>query len=361
MTAPYVSISNLSVAFGPTPAVDRVGFDVGSGEHVTLLGPSGCGKTTTLRAIAGLERPSSGRIIIDGKPVYDAAAGHNLPPEKRGLSMVFQSYAIWPHMTVFDNVAFSFKVRGIPRARTRPAVEKALALVDLAGFAKRSATELSGGQQQRVALARAIAYESKVILFDEPLSNLDAQLRIAMRNELADLRRRLGFTAVYVTHDQDEAFSLSDRIIVMRAGRIEQQGSPAELYGLPRTRFVASFLGVKNILDAEVGTTAPGERVEARLAPELVMSATAPWGSQPGKRSAVGFRPMDVRLTTGADSTAGISGTMVRRLFVGDLVHYFVRTGAIEICAFDRPRAELTEGTAVRWQVAPESCLVLQD
>jgi iron(III) transport system ATP-binding protein len=361
MTRPFVSISNLSVAYGPTPAVDHVGFDVGSGEHVTLLGPSGCGKTTTLRAIAGLERPSNGRILIDGKPVYDAETGRNLPPEKRGLSMVFQSYAIWPHMTVFDNVAFSFKVRGIPRARTRPAVENALALVDLAGFAERSASELSGGQQQRVALARAIAYESKVVLFDEPLSNLDAQLRIAMRNELADLRRRLGFTAIYVTHDQDEAFSLSDRIIVMRAGRIEQQGSPAELHGLPRTRFVASFLGVKNILDAEVGTAAPGDRVEARLAPGLVLPATAPWGSQGGKRRAVAFRPMDVRLTTGAGATAGISGTIVRTLFVGDLVHYFVRTGAIEICAFDRPRAELKEGTAVRWQVAPETCLVLQD
>ena len=361
MSPAFVTVQDLVVAFGPTSAVSHVGFEVGAGEHVTLLGPSGCGKTTTLRAIAGLERPSGGRITIDGRPIYDAVTGHNLPPEQRGLSMVFQSYAIWPHMTVFENVAFSFKVRGIPGRQTRVAVEKALALVDLAGFAERSATKLSGGQQQRVALARAIAIDSKVILFDEPLSNLDAQLRVAMRAELADLRKRLGFTAIYVTHDQEEAFSLSDRIIVMRAGMIEQHGTPTDLYRLPRTRFVASFLGVKNILAAEIGASAPGARVEARLAPDIALQALAPWGCESGKAAAVCFRPMDVTLDAGRDAKDGIPGTVVRSLFVGDLVHYFVRSGAIEVCAYDRPRPEFAEGSSVRWRVAPDNCLVLRD
>jgi iron(III) transport system ATP-binding protein len=236
MSAGFLEVEGLVVRYGPVIAVDGIGFRVERGEHLTLLGPSGCGKTTTLRAIAGLEAPSAGRIVIDGMPVCDVVAGQNVPPERRGLSMVFQSYAIWPHMTVFENVAFGFRVRGIARGKARPAVERALALVDLAGLADRPATRLSGGQQQRVALARAIAYDTKIVLLDEPLSNLDAQLRLQMRTELRDLRRRLGFTAIYVTHDQEEAFALSDRIIVMRGGRIEQQGTPSEIHRAPCTR-----------------------------------------------------------------------------------------------------------------------------
>ena len=359
MTNAFISVEELVVAFAAVPAVDHVALDVGAGEHVTLLGPSGCGKTTTLRAIAGLERPVSGRISIDGKTVYDAATRHNLPPEQRGLSMVFQSYAIWPHMSVFDNVAFSFKVRGIARDRMRAAVDRALALVDLTGYADRSAAKLSGGQQQRVALARAIAIGSQVILFDEPLSNLDAQLRIAMRGELAALRKKLGFAALYVTHDQDEAFSLSDRILIMHAGRIEQQGPPAELYGLPRTRFVANFLGIKNILDAEVAAAAPGARVQARLTPGIGIAATAPWGIPAGKPLVACFRPIDVQLGLGPGP--GIAGIIARTQFTGDLMHYFIRSDGIEICAYDRPRPALVEGSTVHWQVPADRCLILGD
>ena len=359
MTRPFINVAELVVAFGPTRAVDRVGFDVGAGEHVTLLGPSGCGKTTTLRAIAGLERPADGSITIDGRLVYDAASRRNLPPEGRGLSMVFQSYAIWPHMSVFDNVAFSFKVRGIARERTRAAVDRALALVDLAGFADRSAVGLSGGQQQRVALARAIAIGSRAILFDEPLSNLDAQLRTTMRGELAELRRKLGFAALYVTHDQDEAFSLSDRIVVMRAGHVEQQGRPTELYHLPRTRFVASFLGIKNILKVQVAAAAPNSLVQARVAPDIVLAATAPWGCAAGTPAVVCFRPIDVRVELGAG--AGVAGVIVRTQFTGDLKHYFIRSAGIEICAYDRPRPDLVEGSAVHWHVAPDKCLILDE
>ena len=356
MTA-AVSVEELVVGYGAVTAVDRVSFTVGVGEHLTLLGPSGCGKTTTLRAIAGLERPRSGRIAIDGVSVYDSSAGFEAPPEKRQVSMVFQSYAIWPHMSVFDNVAFPFRVRGISRERSRAAVEGALALVDLAGFGDRPATRLSGGQQQRVALARAVAFESKVVLLDEPLSNLDAQLRVQMRSELSDLRRRLGFTAIYVTHDQEEAFSLSDSIVVMHAGRIEQQGKPADMHRAPRTRFVASFLGMRNIFEAEISPAADG-LVEARLADDTVLRARDPWGDGRPGSAAVAFHPSDVHVQR---HTAGAAGRVTRSLFGGVTAQIFVSSGPLEICAVTRPHTDLVEGSMVSWHVAPEDCLVLRE
>ena len=364
MSAEFLRVEGLAVRYGPIAAVEGVDLRVSQGEHLTLLGPSGCGKTTTLRAIAGLERPSAGWIALEGAPVFDAAQGLDTPPEKRGFSMVFQSYAIWPHMTVSENVGFGFRARGIARETARPAVERALSLVDLADYADRPASQLSGGQQQRVALARAIAYETKVVLLDEPLSNLDAQLRLAMRGELGELRRRLGFTAIYVTHDQEEAFALSDRIVVMRAGRVEQEGTPAELHQAPRTRFVASFLGMKNILDAEIRPLSTGGGMaEARLGAEIVLRARDPHanGAAAGA-GAVGFRPVDVRLEAGtANPGEGTAGVVTRSLFLGDIAQYHIRSGPIVICAHDRPRAELAEGAPVNWRVDPEKCLVLRE
>ncbi|HYB10987.1 MAG TPA: ABC transporter ATP-binding protein [Alphaproteobacteria bacterium] len=360
----FLEVEHLTAGYGPLVAVEDVTFAVSQGEHVTLLGPSGCGKTTTLRTIAGLETPKSGRIVIDGKVIFDADEGRNVPPEKRGLAMVFQSYAIWPHMSVFDNVGFGFRVRGIGRRQARPAVERALSLVTLSAVAGRPASALSGGQQQRVALARAIAYESKVLLLDEPMSNLDAQLRTEMREELNDLRRQLGFTAVYVTHDQEEAFALSDRIVVMRGGRIEQQGAPSEIYCAPKTSFVAAFLGMKNIFDAELYPIS-GDRkmVEARLAPDVVLRVLNSWITAAASHPArIGFRPIDVRLeTAGAAPAEGTPGIVTRSLFLGDVAHYYVRSGPIEICAHGRPRSEIVEGRAVRWSVDPDRCVVLRE
>ncbi|HEV3185251.1 MAG TPA: ABC transporter ATP-binding protein [Xanthobacteraceae bacterium] len=355
-----VTVEDLIVGYGAVTAVDHIGFAVEAGEHLTLLGPSGCGKTTMLRAIAGLERPRGGRIAIGPATVYDDNAGIDVAPEKRGVSMVFQSYAIWPHMSVADNVGFPLRVRGVARKAARPAVEQALALVDLAGFADRPATRLSGGQQQRVALARAIAFETRVVLFDEPLSNLDAQLRLQMRGELADLRRRLGFTAIYVTHDQEEAFSLSDRIMVMREGRIEQRGTPAEIHATPRTRFVAGFLGVRNIFEADIAGTGDGT-AEARLADGTVLRARDPWGGGNG-RATVAFRPSAVSLEPMvAAGRQGRAGTVVRSLFIGDMVQVFVGSGPLEVCAQVRPRPDLVPGSAVAWHVAPDDCLVLRE
>src|SRR4051812_22102257 len=226
---PHIEVDRLEMRYGNVTAVRGVSFNVIPGEQLTLLGPSGCGKTTTLRAIAGLEQPCGGEIRIAGAAVYSSQRGIHVPAEKRGLSMVFQSYAIWPHMTVFDNVAYGLRVRRAGTAEIAEKVAHALDLVQMRSFASRPASQLSGGQQQRVALARAFVFSPSVLLFDEPLSNLDAKLRADMRIELRELQHRLGITSVYVTHDLEEALAMSDRIVVMRDGLIEQTGTPDEI------------------------------------------------------------------------------------------------------------------------------------
>ncbi len=250
--APAVQVEGLAIRYGATTVVSDVSFQARPGEQLTLLGPSGCGKTTTLRAVAGLEKPSAGRISVGGTVMFDASAGLNMPAERRGLSMVFQSYAIWPHMTVFENVAYGLRVRRTADAELRKRVGDALDLVQMGGFAQRHASQLSGGQQQRVALARACAFSPSVLLFDEPLSNLDAKLRGDMRIELRELQHRLGVTSLYVTHDLEEALAMSDQILVMRAGHIEQSGPPGEIYNYPRTAFVADFVGSSNLIRGTV-------------------------------------------------------------------------------------------------------------
>lgn len=245
---PHIEVSGLELYYGAVPAVRGVSFTVLAGEQLTLLGPSGCGKTTTLRAVAGLEQPTAGEIRIDGAPVYSSARKINVPAEKRGLSMVFQSYAIWPHMSVFDNVAYGLRVRRLGAAEITEKVGHALDMVQMRDFAGRRASQLSGGQQQRVALARAFVFQPSVLLFDEPLSNLDAKLRADMRIELRELQHRLGITSLYVTHDLEEALAMSDRIVVMREGRVEQTGTPDEIYRLPRSAFVADFIGSANLI-----------------------------------------------------------------------------------------------------------------
>src|SRR5437763_10751987 len=245
---PHIEVANLEIHYGDVPAVRGVSFEVAPGEQLTLLGPSGCGKTTTLRAIAGLEQPSGGEIRIGGAPVYSSAQRVNIPAEKRGLSMVFQSYAIWPHMTVFENVAYGLRVRRESKDQIAEKVDRALDMVQMRAFAERGASQLSGGQQQRVALARAFVFQPSVMLFDEPLSNLDAKLRADMRIELRELQHRLGITSVYVTHDLEEALAMSDRIVVMRDGKVEQTGTPDEIYSLPSNAFVADFIGSANLI-----------------------------------------------------------------------------------------------------------------
>ena len=249
---PKVSLTGTGRKFGTVDAVADVSLAIEDGEFVTLLGPSGCGKTTTLRMVAGLEQPTSGQISINGRAVSDAATGLFLPPEKRDLGMVFQSYAIWPHMTVFENVAYPLRIRRMKTAQVNEGVERALRTVEMSAYAQRQATALSGGQQQRVAIARALAFEPQVLLLDEPLSNLDAKLRLQMADEFRALQQRLGITSLYVTHDQEEAMALSDRVVLMHGGRVLQVAPPEEIYERPRTAEVARFFGSPNLLQAQV-------------------------------------------------------------------------------------------------------------
>ena len=243
-----IEVRQLKKQFGAFIAVNDVDLEAKSGEMLTLLGPSGCGKTTTLRMIAGLEEPSGGVIRAGTRTIYDSAKRTNVPTENRGLGMVFQSYAIWPHMTVAENVAFPLKMRGVPKNERTDLVRDVLKMVGLDGLESKSATRLSGGQQQRIAFARALVFKPDLLLLDEPLSNLDAKLREHMRFELKMMKRDLDVTSIYVTHDQEEALTLSDRIVVMNRGRVEQIGTPEEIYDQPATRFVADFIGKANMI-----------------------------------------------------------------------------------------------------------------
>jgi iron(III) transport system ATP-binding protein len=248
---PAVTVERVSKQFGTVRAVDEVSLSVADGRLLTLLGPSGCGKTTTLRMIAGLEHNDAGRIVIGERVVSDPAAGIFVAPERREIGMVFQSYAIWPHMTVFANVAYPLEVRRRPAAEVRTRVHDALRLMEMTHLADRPATALSGGQQQRVAIARALVFQPRVLLMDEPLSNLDAKLREQMRVELRALQQRLGITTVYVTHDQEEAMVLSDEIAVMHEGHVLQAAVPETIYTRPANRTVAAFVGAPNLLEAK--------------------------------------------------------------------------------------------------------------
>ena len=356
-----IGVKDLVVRYaGNVIAVNGVSFDVARGEHVTLLGPSGCGKTTTLRAIAGLEPPSGGAITIDNRKMYSAADRVNIPAESRGVSMVFQSYAVWPHMSVFDNVAYGLKVRKKSRAEVAEAVDKALGLVQMRHLADRPASKLSGGQQQRVALARAIAFSPNVVLFDEPLSNLDAKLRAEMRVELRELQQRLDITSVYVTHDQEEALAISDRVIVMNVGVIEQIGTPEEIYNRPKNRFVADFVGSANLIAGrpEAAATDAGGMLAFTTASGHTFRASAPNGVT-GRETEVAVRTAYIGFG-GADSGDNqLPGIVRRRMFHGDFVQYVIDCPTGQMIVRRPPTDSVTEGASVVLTFPAEFCVLL--
>lgn len=345
-----IEVSDLVVKYGDTTAVDGVNFAIAPGELVTLLGPSGCGKTTTLRAIAGLENPSSGTIRLNGETVW-ATGGRRLPAEKRGVSMVFQSYAIWPHMTVFENVAYGLRVRGASAADIRDNVARVLDMVQMGAYADRPSSNLSGGQQQRVAVARAIAFSPTVVLFDEPLSNLDARLRAEMRVELRELQRRLDITSLYVTHDQEEALAISDRVIVMNGGKIEQIGSPEDIYNRPVSRFVADFVGSANMI--------PGTVVSADDDGTVIFETSG--GSRiiaaAGSGTVLALRSSYIQLRPGEANA--IPGTIHRRMFHGDFIQYVIDWPDGQLIVRRPPTELLEEGSAVTVSFAPGYCVLL--
>jgi iron(III) transport system ATP-binding protein len=334
-----VELDRLSKNFAAETAVRDVSLAVARGEFVTLLGPSGCGKTTTLRCIAGLERPDAGEIRIGADVVASAARGIFLNPEDRNIGMVFQSYAVWPHMTVFDNVAYGLRVRHAPAAVIRERTTRVLDLVGLAHLAKRYATNLSGGQRQRVALARAIAYEPKVVLFDEPLSNLDAKLREQMRVELVRLQKEVGITSIYVTHDQAEALVMSDRVVVMDKGVIQQIGDPHTIYARPANSFVANFIGATNLMEGVlVGRSGEFCDLEIPLGQNrapLQVRAAGGDGAATGQRLVLSLRPEDIaiHLQRPDSLSAGNSfeGEIIDTVYLGNFLDCRVRVGRYEV------------------------------
>jgi ABC-type Fe3+/spermidine/putrescine transport system ATPase subunit len=344
-----LELRDVTKRFGAAAAVDHLSLSVQAGEVFTLLGPSGCGKSTTLRMVAGLERPDEGQLLLKDRLIVSAREGLFLPPERRNMGMVFQSYAIWPHMTVFDNVAFPLRLRHRSAHDIGAAVQQALEAVDLKDLGPRPATRLSGGQQQRVALARALVYNPEILLLDEPLSNLDARLREQMRLELRSIQRRLGIAILFVTHDQAEALSLSDRVAVMQAGRLEQVGTPAEVYERPATPFVRDFLGHSLLLEGvvrrnghEADLEVPGGRLS--FAPEALADFAA------GAQLVVACRTDDVHLEPAGPRRAPnrLPGHVEESAYLGTTVEYTVRMDDGRSCLVLGPRRDrYPPGTAV--------------
>ncbi len=339
---------------GQLRAVDNVSLEIYRGEFLTLLGPSGCGKTTTLRLIAGFELPTSGQILLDGVDITPQ------PPNKRDMSLVFQNYALFPHMTVYGNVAYGLETRGLPRKDIDTKVYQALELIGLKGLDKRRPNELSGGQQQRVALARSLVMEPRILLFDEPLSNLDAKLRVQMRSEIHRLQRRLGITSIYVTHDQVEAMALSDRIVVMNKGRIEQIGTPEAIYRYPATRFVADFIGRANFIENVTAAPADSQHVRVRL---LEQDALVPLhnGYRPEQLTTAVLRPEALVLR---DDPTLPQAIIEQTMYLGSEAEYIVNYKGQSLIVVEqnpRPGRIYPEGSRIGVDFMPEAVHLLAD
>jgi iron(III) transport system ATP-binding protein len=345
-------------------AVDGISLGIETGKLITLLGPSGCGKTTTLRCLAGLERPNSGKIVIADETVCDTASGVFVPPSDRGIGMVFQSYAIWPHMTVFENVAFPLRVardRKHSASEIKDKVVRALDMVRMSGYETRPATQLSGGQQQRLAFARGLVRDPKILLLDEPLSNLDAKLREQMRVELKQLQTRLGITTVYVTHDQSEALALSDEIAVFNFGKIIQRGTPQEIYRQPKSQFVADFIGSANFLKGKVKDVQAADHTAVVETRHGLFRCIFGQVVSAGQDVLVSARPEDLTLSDKppGDGLNAFTGKVSHRVFLGEVVDYLVDSGDGEVRIRSNPEAQFQIGQVVHIGVSPQKCVAL--
>jgi len=352
---PLLEIDGLRKSFGALTVVENFDLAVERGEFVSFLGPSGCGKTTTLRMVAGFETPSHGAIRIDGRDVTQQR------PNQRNIGMVFQAYALFPNMTVADNIGFGLKVAGRPRKEIAPRVEEMLALIKLPQLGSRYPYQLSGGQQQRVALARALAVRPQILLLDEPLSALDAKIRVSLREEIRQIQRELGITAIYVTHDQEEALSISDRIVVMNQGRVEQIGTPFAIYNRPRTRFVASFVGTLNQLRGRVLDPTAGRLL---VDGQEIVAAAGLADAAEGAERTVALRPEAVRLEAGGGDANRMQGTVEEVSFLGSVVRIRVRfrDNAISLDTFNTPSTAPPErGQPVTLSFARDALLVLEE
>jgi putative spermidine/putrescine transport system ATP-binding protein len=349
----FLSIQGVRKSFGPTTVVQDFNLDVGTGEFVSFLGPSGCGKTTVLRMVAGFEEPTSGAIVIGGKDVT------RLKPNQRNIGMVFQAYALFPNLTVAQNIAFGLKVAGMPKADADKRVAEMLNLIKLPQFGDRYPYQLSGGQQQRVALARAIAPKPKLLLLDEPLSALDAKVRVSLRDEIRAIQKELGITTVFVTHDQEEALSISDRIVVMYGGKAEQVGTPFEIYNRPATKFVANFVGTLNVLEGTVTDASSGK---VKVGASEVMLKGKLNGSKAGDTLSLALRPEAISLGRQPGREATLGGEISEVSFLGSVIRVRVGLGrdVVSLDTFNSPASPPpTVGEKAEISFSPEDVLVL--
>jgi putative spermidine/putrescine transport system ATP-binding protein len=352
---PFLRISGITKTFKDTQVVKGVDLAFDRGEFVSLLGPSGCGKTTILRMIAGFERPTTGNILVEGRDITD------LPPNRRNVGMVFQAYALFPNMNVADNIAFGLRVAGKPREEREQRVAQMLQLIGLTGFGKRFPFELSGGQQQRVALARALAPSPRMLLLDEPLSALDAKIRVSLREQIREIQRELGITTVFVTHDQEEALSISDRIVVLSGGRVEQFDRPFEIYNRPATRFVATFVGTLNTIEARVSDTAAKK---VSIGDVTAVIPALPAAARNGDTISLTLRPEAVALGQRQERDIHLGGRVAEVSFLGAVIRVKVDLGhsAISLDTFnDQRTAPPLLGSPVQVAINAGDVLVLGD
>jgi iron(III) transport system ATP-binding protein len=357
----FIEIRNLFKRFKDVVAVNRIQLEVSKGEMLTLLGPSGCGKTTTLRCIAGLEKPEEGDIVIDGEPMLSEGFVH---PSKRGIGMVFQNYAVWPHMKVYKNIVYGLKIQKVPEQKIQERAQQVLELVGLSGLEGRYPGQLSGGQQQRVALARALVGNPKVLLLDEPLSNLDAKLRERMRFEIKSLVRRMGITSVYVTHDQAEAMVISDRIAVMDSGNVVQIGGPQEIYEKPANRFVADFIGTMNFIPGEVVQILQDTDtiyVRTEFSEKMLCKMPGNTATKPGGKVYASIRPEDVEVFTEPPQAREnlFKGTIVHKAYLGNFLYFFVSVDGTMIRVQVPHHLPQEEGQELYVFLNPEKCTIL--
>ncbi len=357
----YLTLDHLTKKFpargtaGEVTAVDDISLNIEKGQFVTLLGPSGCGKTTTLRLIAGFEFPTSGRITLDGNRLDD------VPPNRRDMAMVFQSYAIFPHLNVFDNITYGLKIKKLSATEIRQRTDEVMKLTQLTGLQDRAPNQLSGGQQQRVALARALVVEPKVLLFDEPLSNLDAKLREEMRFEIRDLQKRLGITAIYVTHAQEEALVMSDLIAIINKGKLAQLGTPEEIYEHPRNKFVADFIGLSDFLPVCVESF-DAKNAQVSIGPTMLTVNAMP-GLAAKQQATLFIRPNDVKIVDGAEMLNILNGTVKMATYLGNNIDYRIQLQNGPVIRVESETSKrYTPGDTVRLHLPSGRChLIAED
>ncbi|HER23557.1 MAG TPA: ABC transporter ATP-binding protein [Candidatus Atribacteria bacterium] len=355
-----LKVKNLNKHFGKVKAVQEVSFEAPEGKVLSLLGPSGCGKTTSLRCIAGFENPDSGEIYLDDRKIT------HIPPEKRGIGMVFQNYALWPHMTVYGNLAFGLQIRKVPKNEIIKKIKRVLGMVQLEGYENRFPRQMSGGQQQRIAMARALVFEPEIMLLDEPLSNLDAQLREEMRFEFTELQKKLGITAIYVTHDQAEALVISDKIVILNQGKIVQSGTPKEIFSHPRNKFVAGFIAVTSFMDGKVDSFAEEKKkIIIKTDDGLTIQGNNNHFSIE-QRVSVAIRMNAVDFIKDEDEIAKNSinlfkGKIIQSSYLGNIVDYKISTGNWIVRTNSEVKTNFKVGDEVTFYLPPEKIIVTSE